>query len=291
MSLKKYSILSLALVSIILSCGDTGVTPREEPTDEDAIYNIIRYDRPSEFNTDILDLSIPDTMRLQLGPIVPTDYWYEIDHDSLFIAIDIRYVQPDDPIGTIPIANVRNTRYFWGTLEIIGVDTTGGGSTPVRMSKEFTIVVEILSKFEKYGFDYNRRRGWIVTQISDAVLNNGYLSAINSIHVTTESGLDFVVDTGRKLLADLPMLDPADSIVVVVDTGVESDFVDISFVGPNGYTTRSAISDSTGTHITGFRISDSLGYDHFLVNVTSGASLTDTTEFYSGGAGVIYRVR
>jgi len=283
-------VFALSLI-LILSCGDTGVSPNEEPTNEDAIYNIIRFDRPSEFNIDLYNLAVPETAFAQAGPIVPSYYWYNIERDSLFIAIDIRYVEPNDPPGTNPTAEVRETKYFWGTLEIIGLDTSGGGAVPVRLSKEFTIVSQILAVFEKYGFDYNFRRGWILTELSDAVFNSGYLPHVGQINIHSESGYDYIVDTGRKPLADIFRFAPGDSLTISLTAGSGGDYVNISYRAANGYSTIQVDCDSAGIFSTGFRLPESLGYDHFLVDVIYEGSLTDTLNFTSGAIGVVYRTR
>jgi len=288
---KIYRMLIIFIPILFLSCGDTGVSPREEPTNEDAIYNIIRYDRPSEFNVDLYNLAIPETLLFQSGPIVPIHHWYNIERDSLFIGIDIRYVQPGDPSGTIPSADVLLTKRFWGTLEIIGVDTAGGNDTPVRMSKEFTITGEIASRFEKYGFDYNRRRGWLLTELSDAVFSGGYISAFQNITIHTQSGSDYIVNSSLKNISDIIQFEPNDSLTVIINTASAGDFVSLNYRSADGYTTISMAPEGSNQHITGFRLTGSLGYDHFLIDVKASGTLTDTTAFKSGAIGVVYKVR
>ncbi len=283
-------ISGILLILMISSCGDTGVSTREEPTNEDAIYNVIRYDRLAEFNIDLYDLAIPDTVFAQAGPIVPGHYWYDLERDSFFIAIDIRYVQPGDPAGTNPTALVRVLKHFWGSLEIIGIDTSGGGNVPVRFSKEFTIIAEIRADFEKYGFDYNHRRGWILTKLSDAVFNGGYLDSFGMITIQTESGSEYGHNTNKKLLANIIHLVPGDSITLNI-TADPYDYVSVSYKSIGGYTTIKLAPDSTGNYVTGFRIKDSLGYDHFLVDILSNGTLSGFSEFRSMAFGYVYRVR
>jgi len=286
-----YRLLVILILVLALSCGDTGVSPREEPTNEDAIYNIIRYDRTSEFNIDLLNLAVPETLLAGAGTIVPSHYWYNVERDSLFIAINVRYVQPGDPAGTIPTADVLLSKHFWGTLEIIGVDTSGGHDTPVRMSKEFAIVGEIAATFEKYGFDYNRRRGWLLTGLSDAVFHNGYPGSIGEIAIHTQSGFDYVVNTNIRSLSDVILFEPNDSLTITITTPNSDDFVDLSYKSADGYTTIRVLPDGDDQHVTGIRLTGSLGYDHFLVDVISNDALTDTVAFKSAAIGVVYRVR
>jgi hypothetical protein len=276
---------------ISFSCGRTGVSDQGEPTNEDAIYNIIRYDRPSEFNIDLYDFAVPETLTAGLGPIVPTYYWYELERDSLFIGIEIRYVQPGDPAGTVPVADVFQTKHFWGTFEVIGIDTSDGGQTPVRMSKEFTIVGLIAAKFEKLGFDHNYRRGWLLTRISDVVYQNGYPGTIGEIVIHSESDSDYVVDTGIKDLSDIIIFPPGDSITVTVSAVNPDDYLNFGYRSSGALVTRRMIPDGTGQYVTGFRLADSQGYNHFMVDLISSGSITDTLEFRSSAYGVLYRTR
>ncbi|MEE9552870.1 MAG: hypothetical protein V3W18_01130 [candidate division Zixibacteria bacterium] len=283
--------ISIIILFMILSCGDTGVSPREEPTNEDAIYNIIRFDRLAEFDIDLYDLTVPDTVFTGVGPVIPSQYWYDMERDSLFIAIDIRYVQPGDPAGTNSTAIVRVLKYFWGSLEIIGVDTTGGNNVPVRYSKDFEIVGQIRADFEKYGFDYNHRRGWILTELSDAVFSGGYTEPIGAINIHTESGFEYTVNTNKKLLSDIISFVPGDSITVYIEAANPYDYVNVSYQSVGGYATIKLPPDSSGNYLTGFRITQSLGYNHFLVDLIANDVLTDNIDFRSAAIGVVYRVR
>ena len=47
----------------------------------------------------------------------------------------------------------------------------GGGAERIRMSKPFAMLGRINAIFEKVGFDYNSRRGWILTRLSDAIFD------------------------------------------------------------------------------------------------------------------------
>jgi len=280
----------ISIIGLTLTCGDTGVSPREEPTDQDAIYNIIRYDRPSEFNLDLFNLSVPDTLLMLAGPVVPGNYWYSVEKESLFIAIDIRYVQPGDPPGTIPLASVTETKHFWGTFELIGVDTTGGQHVPVRLSKDFLIVGTLEATFEKYGFDYNFRRGWILTRVSDAVYGGGYVNGIDQVRVRSESGRDFTVNTQKKAMADIVRFVPGDSLTITVTTLSSDDYLEINYLSPAGFTSIKLEPDGSGIVEGGLRLTNNPGYDHLFINVLSNSTLTGLLEFRTTGVGLIYKV-
>lgn len=293
--LRRYSFaLFISALAVLQSCGDVGVTRSGEPTNEDAIYNIIRFDRPSEFNIDLLDASVPDTLMALAGPIIPTAYWYSFTRDSLFIAIDIRYPQPGDPAGIVPVADVRVSKHFFGTFEIIGVDTTGGGSQPVRMSKEFTILGIIDAFFEKLGFDYHSRRGWLLTRISDAVFVGnvpGPQGTLGAITINSPSYPNHVVDTGIKDLADVMILTPGESLSVSIEAANVGDFVTLRYRSGQTLISVPVTADDNGDFITGFRVPQTLGYDHFLIDAIHYGTVTDTLSFRSKAVGVLYRIR
>ena len=286
----------LALLSAVMSfsCGDTGVTKPKDATNEDAIYNIIRYDAPSLFNLDLLDFSVPDTLPFATGTIVPTVYWYDPDRDSLFIDIQIRYPQSGDPIGTIPVANVSVSKHFFGSFEIIGVDTAGGGSEPVRMSKEFAIMGLIDAYFEKYGFDSDSRRGWLLTQISDAVFVgnvSGPQGNIGSITVSSPSYPDHVVDTTIKGFSGILTFAPGESLTISIQTVNVGDFVTLRYRSGGALVSVPVPADENGDHIAGFRLPSATGFDHFLIDAVNYRTVTDTLSFRSKAIGVLYRVR
>ncbi len=283
------------MLILMLSCGDTGVTGQDEPTDEDAIYNIIRFDRPSEFNINLLDFSVPETLMVPIGPIVPADYWLDLDSDSLFIAIDINYPQPGDPVGTNAKADVRLSKYFFGTFEIIGVDTTGGDQVPVRMSKEFTILGIMEADFEKFGADYHTRRGWLLTDISDAVFVGdvpGPIGAIGPIAINSASNPDYIVDTDIRPLSDVLRFAPDESLTVSIIAADTGDFISLRYRSGTDFRSVPIMPNAEGEYIAGFRVSGSEGYDHFLVEAISNETVTDTAaSFKQKAIGILYRIR
>lgn len=289
-----FEVLMILMLILVLSCGDTGVSPQEEPTNEDAIYNIIRFDRPSEFNIDLLDFSIPETSLVQIGPIVPTYYWLDLNSDSLFIAINIRYPQAGDPVGTNAIADIRLSKHFFGTFEVIGVDTSGGAQTPVRMSKEFTILGVMEAAFEKFGFDYNPRRGWLLTDISDAVFIgnvSGPQGAIGPITINSISNPDYIVDTDIRPLSDVLRFVPGESLTVSITAANTGDFIGLRYRSGGDLRSIPISANAEGQYVAGFRLPDSEGYDHFLIDAISCDTVTDTASFRYKAIGVLYRTR
>ncbi len=280
----------IALAFSFLSCGDTGVIPREDPTDEDAIYNIIRYDRPSEFNIDLLDFSIPDTIRLNQSNIVVNSYWYELDSVFYDIEINITRPQPGDSLGSVPEADVRVAKVFSGIHEIIGTDTSGGGSVPVRLSSNLRISGEMLAEFDKLGFDFDDRRGWILRKISD-VSYRELAAEQGQIIINSNSYPDHQVDPSIKNVSETLTFAPGESLTVAVTYNSRPDVVRLRYPAANVYQTIVPQHSDTATYTTGFRIPNSVAYNHFLVIASWFAAQGDSTEVSTSGIGVLYRAR
>jgi hypothetical protein len=297
--MKKALFFPIILGASLIACNGAKVTPSEDPTNEDAIYNIIRFDRQLEFNLDLLDASVPDTSTLVLAPPYrPQDYWRHIDRDSLFIGMDIHYPEGGDTIGTVPWAEVSVVKTFWGTLEVISVDTVGGGAERIRMSKPFAMLGRINAIFEKVGFDYNSRRGWILTRLSDAIFDAAPAFAqeewplrIERIEIRRENGTLLAVNSGLKLLRDVPSFSPGESVTVFVRVNRPDDLVSIRYPAGEDYITGYPIRLDSLNYFKGFRLPSFIEFNHFAVDVVSGDAVADTFPYRPNGTGVVYRVR
>ncbi len=282
------------LVAIMLGCGRSGVEPPADATDEDAIYNIIRYDSPSAFSLDLLDLSVPDTNQGLLTAFEPIRWWHTIGHDSLDIDIRIFEPQPGDTSGAVPYANVRVVKYFWGTLEVIALDTAGGSPQRVRFSKSFGMLGVINSVFEKVGFDYNTRRGWRFMQISDAVftsLSQTVPPPPPTVEIQMADSL-IRVNPGIKLLRYIPQFTPGESVNVSIYPIDTSSVVSVRYPSGTGYMTQVPPRGPGGVFRIGFTFPRYEEFGHFLVDIINPAAITDSTARYNPSAiGVLYRAR
>jgi hypothetical protein len=284
----------LILLAILISCGKTGVDPQTDPTNEDAIYNIIRYDSPAAFNLDLFDLSVPDTNAVLAKPYQPLHWWRNIHHDSLDIDIRIHYPNETDSVGTVPDAQVTIVKYFWGTLEIIALDTTGGGAQRIRMSKPFDMKGTITASFEKYGFDYNSRRGWRLSGLSDAVftpINSGQALPIPRVTLQTSNSIIHINPAAIKTLHNLPSFTPGESLTVNISMSDTSNFVALRYPAGNSYATREIPSAGGGNFIGGFTFPRAEVYGHFLIDAITMPVLTDTLHYHPNAMGVIYKAR
>lgn len=282
------------LMAFFLACGRTGVDAPVDANDQDAIYHIIIYDVPSAFNLDQFDVSIPDTTLDLAASLEPVHWWRTIGHDSLDIDIRIFNPGPNDTLGAVPYANVTVRKYFWGTLEVIALDSTAGTPRRVRFSKSFGVVGTIASVFEKVGFDYNTRRGWRLMEISDAVFTALAPAAPQPpprIEVQAPDTL-IIINTNVKLLRNLPQFTPGESVTVNIYPVDTTAYVDIKYSTESGYVIQKLDHQPGGVYHVGFTFPRYEEFGHFLVDVVNPAALTDSSARYSPNAvGVIYRAR
>jgi hypothetical protein len=281
------------LLLAIASCGNSGVEPLTDPTNEEAIYNIIRYDAPSAFNIDQFDTSVPDTTLGLSAAYQPLFYWRKITHDSLDIDIKIIYPQSTDSIGSVPYANVTVVKYFWGTLEVIALDTIGGGSQRIRLSKHFDMKGTITAFFEKLGFDYNSRRGWRMMQLSDAVFGPQTQSqalALPRVDIHSADSL-IHVNPARKLLRYIPQYSLGDSITVIVHSSDSTNIIRMRYPYEGGYTARQIPRSSGEDFVGGFVFPRNEPYGHFLVESITAVALNDTLPYRPNAVAITYKIR
>ncbi len=291
-TIRMWLISMFSLVAVILSCGATGVDKPFEPTNEDAIYNIIRYDRTAEFNIDLLDRTIPDTTLGLSSSFRPLHFWRMVNKDSLFIDIHITYPPQGAPPDSLPVADVTVDKFFWGTLEIIGVDTTNGGSTPVRLSKPFSIKGTMTAYFVKMGFDYNTHRGWLLRNISDASYAGAYIGGISTIIINSVSYPNHAVDIAEKPLASILQFAPGETLIVNIHTPNSRDFIRFRYPTTAGvYTAIDVPNDSSQTRIVTFALPNTSMFGHFLVDVFKEDCIDDIYSYGSYSIGVLFRTR
>jgi hypothetical protein len=281
----KYSIVGMLAA---LSCGNEGVDPPEESNDFDAIYNIIRFDTVNEFNLNLQDFSLPDTTGFFTGPYTPVRFWRQLNHDSLFINIEINDPEPGDTIGSVRWANVHVIKYFYGSFELMAVDSAGDD---VRLSKPFAIPGSINAVFQKVGFDHNSRRGWVLSRVGDGGFNqNGPAIREFSYWAVDDPG-HIYHSAALRDLGDIPEFSPGDSISARLTTVLPGHFVSARFRTVSGLVTREAIVESDTSFSTGFVVSPFQGFDRFLVEIFAAGTVSDTIRYESMGMAPIYRVR
>jgi len=288
-----FSKLTIVLLfsSSLFSCGDTGVSSKEDATDFDAIYNIIRYDKPDEFNVDLIDFSIPDTLVPLLSDIIIDRYWYVVDSTQYAVSINIENPDQNDSLGAVPTADVIIDKRFLGNFEIIGRDTTGGQNTPVRDSTRFGIQAIMTAQFERFGFYYNYRRGWLLSKISNvSYFNIGTRAGEIRTYIDSPSYNHVRLEDVQTPLSDVVEFSPGDSVTVTIQNCVYP-FTSIRYDGGGGFTTQLLAPDSSWVCTWGFRVSSVEGYYHFLVDQTNPRYEGDSLATGKSSRGYLYRVK
>jgi hypothetical protein len=288
-------------IATIIACGNTGVDNPGEPTEQDAIYDIIRYDMPEVFNLDLIDSTTGDTSLMIQSEYLVGHFWRKINKDSLFIDIALNNPPPDDTVGAVPWADVIVKRFFWGTLEVMAIDTTGGGSLPVRFSKPFAFEGDIDARFDRVGMPSNSRRGWRLSWISDGVSSH-YSSYINRIEITPANYPDSIIYAPAfnvSVLTDnnVPEYARGDSVTlrIYINSNLSDPryYVTLKYTTDNGAAFRRLGPDSSGVYVTGFRFSNSTGYGKFMVDLVSNQAVTSDAhlnDYIPVGVSVLYRL-
>lgn len=273
---------------ILFVCNGSNVSRPADANDEDAIYHLVSIDKVAEFNFDLLDFSIPDTLLSSLSPVEPSFYWFELIRDSLDLFISLDYPDRNDTLGTLPIADVREIKFFFGTFEIIGTDTTGGGSNPVRLSKDFEIRAEINAQFTKFGFSSNYRRGWLLTEISDVEYSSGYPGGITQITLQSNSYPQHIVVPGIKPVSDVLEFAPGESLTVIVNGSDISDLARIRYPSNGIFQNLDMDANENGEFTAGFRLPENTQKNHFLIEVMSSSAFQINGVFKSEAIGILF---
>ncbi|UCE66953.1 MAG: hypothetical protein JSU85_02780 [Candidatus Zixiibacteriota bacterium] len=274
----------------IIACNGSDVTRPPDVNDYDAVYHIVSIDRAPEFNIDLLDFSIPDTMSSMLAQLQLEHYWFNLTYDSLDLPIDIEYPDAQDSLGTLPEAYVRKIKFFYGTLEIIGIDTAGGGQEPIRRSTDFAIRGEIYATFKKFGSDYNYRRGWLLTEISDVVFSAAYPQGITQITINSASYPELIVSTGLKSLDDILVFAPGEYVTVTINGSDPGDIFRLRYPQGNGFQTVLLEPDFSNNFITEFQMPGIGQFNHFLVEAVGKTSFREDGPFRYEAIGVLFEV-
>jgi hypothetical protein len=294
MNKRKAVVIGLLLLILSGGCGKTGVDPVEDATDIDAIINIIRYDKAALFSIDLLDTPVPDTSGLLSGqPYQLVDYWRTVNWDSLFIIIGRQDTIIEDSSRIVPYREIEVRRFFKGNFEIIALDTADGNSQRIRLSKSYSTEGTVGGVVKLYGFPYNTRRGWILTEIGNAFYGDHdfYLKLWSSSHPadTIIPGLNtypFSVfpefTDGESLTVSVVNRIPLDSLGAVLLKCPTAD----------GFLWRPLAKTESGTFVGGFRIYDNIYDKHIIVDmVHSRVFEQDSTRYITSAIGVSYNVR
>ena len=281
--------LMAALVSLI-SCGTSGVDPIADATDEDAIYNIIRFDNPHAFNIDRLGTPVPDTSMILAGsPYQPLYFWRTVSWDSLFIDINPPDTIIEDSSRIVVTRSVDVKQMFRGKLEIIALDTAGGDHR-VHLSKNYASEGIIRATFKKYGFDYNTRRGWLLTDIGNTI----YGAQLGQVRIWPADHPGEVITVGTRVypLNQFPTFTTGDSLIVSVTVPDSGDAVSIKYPSAAGFSWQRLVRNESGNFEGGFRFAQIFGEKHILVDIVySQAMQQDTIGYNLSGIGVLYNIR
>jgi hypothetical protein len=154
--------------------------------------------------------------------------------------------------------------------------------------------------FEKWGYDSDPHRGWLLKQFSGTVINSkGTSRGLDELHIVSE-GVD--VYLYNTTLMNLVYKDSTlafgkgKQVTFTVDADDTTDLLSL-FVKEEGvYQKIPFTSNGDGTFSAGWTTlsnpDPAIKYYHAIVDVVSRESVTDTTSAYDSKAwGIIYRIK
>ena len=279
----------LTLVSISLALSGCP----KKPTfpfypDRDAIVEMITEDLPDIFNTQIIDLTVPDTTSLS------TAYWREIDRVGRRIAVSFFY---EGTPHEIPLAEVAVLDSVFGYFHLLIVDTSYTPPIRLRVRKRLKELATIQAKFEKWGEDKDPRKGWILTDISGVEIHSGvssrYLSSVtlqtSSVGELTLSGSQI---RSARSINEVPELSLGESVNLNATCGDSTDIVLMHYDGSEDLTKQEMYPIGEKTFRGSFSTPQSAGYYHVTVDIISLSTVIsqDTTVYDSRRWGILYKV-
>jgi len=289
LKLTKRFFVCLTLVSISLALSGCP----KKPTfpfypDRDAIVDTITEDLPDVFNTQIIDLTVPDTTSLS------TAYWREIDRVGRRIAVSFFY---EGTPHEIPLAEVAVLDSMFGYFHLLIIDTSYTPPIRLRVRKPLKELATIQAKFEKWGEDKDPRKGWILTDISGVEIHSGVSSRYLSSATLQALSVGELTLTGSQIrsarsINEVPELSFGESVNLNATCGDSADIVFMHYDGSEDLTKRKMYPIGEKTFRGSFSTPQSAGYYHVTVDIISLSTVTsqDTTVYDSRRWGILYKV-
>lgn len=278
------ALLIVALVSFNSSC-EKKTTQSGERTDWDAIKAII-YENPDIFLVDVFDTSVnPVFYRETTSRNFDLDSARRYDADSLHSFAHIYAAWGDSMRGTF--------HYFMDENEY---------TKPIYAHSVMG------AYFEKWGYDSDSHRGWLLKKISGNVITSVDTNSreLHSLHITSNS-VDTVLYQHDilnlvKFSRWLPHKDSTlsfgmgEEVTFTVQPKSTTDYLFLHFGEDGNFQKFPFLSNGDGTFsrtcTTTSQPDIAEGYKHVFVEAISRATLTDTTAKYDSKAwGIIYRIK
>lgn len=256
--------------------------------DRDAIVDMMTEDLPDIFNTQIIDLTVPDTMLLS------TAYWREIDSVGRRVVVSFFY---EGTPHEIPLAEVAVLDSMFGYFHLITEDTSYTPPRRVRAKKPLRELATIQAKFEKWGEDKDPWKGWILTDISGVEIHSEVSSRyLSSVTLQALSVGELTLTGGQiqnaQTISDVPGFSPGESVNLNATCGDSTDIVVMHYDASEKLTKQEMYPIGEKTFRGSFSTPESGGYYHLAVDVTSLSTVTseDTTVYDSRRWGILYKV-
>jgi hypothetical protein len=281
--------LSVSLILILVSLALSGCP--QKPTfpfypDREAIVDMITEDLPDIFDTQIIDLTVPDTTSLS------TAYWREIDKVGRRIIVSFFY---EGTPHEIPMAEVAVLDSLFGYFHLVIEDSSYTPPTRARVKKPLQELATIQARFEKWGEDRDPRKGWILTDISGVEIHSQVSSRqLSSVTLQASSVGELKITASQiqnaQSINEVAGLSPGESVNLNATCGDSADIVYIHYDRSEQLTKQEMYLVGDKIFRGSFITPRSAGYYHVTVDIISLSTVTsqDTTVYDSKRWGILY---
>jgi hypothetical protein len=284
-------IVIVSCVSVLLSLVIAGCEGNPDfpfYPDRDAIVDMINTDLVEVFNTQVIDLTVPDTL------ILSTAYWREIDSVARRVSVSFSY---EGTPHEVPLANVSVLDSMFGCFHLLIRDTTKSPPLRARVKKPLTELATVHAQFEKWGEDNDPWKGWILTAVSGVEVHpRSSARSLTSVTLQSSSVGELTL-TEREIrnagaTNELPELSDRESVNLNADVGNSTDVVFMHYNTSSGFTKSEMYPVGERTFRGSFRAPQNRGYYHLTVDLISLSTITDpdTSLYDSKRWGILYKV-
>jgi hypothetical protein len=256
--------------------------------DRDAIVDMINADLAEVFSTQIIDLTVPDTLALS------TAYWREIDSVARRVAVSFSY---EGTPHEVPLANVSVLDSMFGCFHLLIRDTSQSPPVRARVKKPLTELATVHAEFEKWGEDNDPWKGWILTAVSGVEVHpRSSARSLNSVTLQSSSVGELTL-TEREIrntsaTHEVPEFSDRESVNLNATIGDSTDVVLMHHNTSSGLTKSEMYPVGERTFRGSFRAPQNRGYYHLTVDLISLSTITDpdTSLYDSKRWGILYKV-
>jgi hypothetical protein len=231
--MKTIVIIMMFGLVMLIACNNDNPVSSLEATDEEAIFNVVMTDNLRLSDMTILPSAMPDTLAFIANPDPDTRlYWHVVDTtiESFQVTISDQMVPSD--VGMVYEASVYYTKNIQGTFNILAYNEPGDSLE--RSSREFSLTGIRSARCQKWGVT-NQRRGWLLTEISDAHFTQGGQEFLQNLRYHCDSNDDSIFVSSLKDTDLIPRFDADEEVTLTFHIPSSADYVYVLIPEDNYY--------------------------------------------------------